>query len=456
MKVIICGAGSVGMSIATYLEQGNNDIIVIDHNEDLLHSIGERHDIQTLLGHASDPNILKLAQADQTNVIIAVTPHDELNMMVCEVASALYNIPTKIARIRNQAYLHPQWKNIFSPDKLSIDVVISPEVEIAHLISRGFTVPGAFVARPLAQERLILIGTKCLPETPIVNTPISHICGIFPHLELSIAAIWRHGSLILPSTRERLLAGDDIYLLCRQRDTTEVMKAFGYYHQEKRRLLILGGGKIGCRLAEDIERHCPDTVIRIIEKDKQRCQHVSQKLKKSVVIEGDALDIDILKEADVDTIDTVIGVTDDDQVNTLGTLLAKYHEAKRGISLINSFSSLALVHSLGVDNVINPRMVTLSNILHHIRRAHVHNVFTLPDSAHEVIEVSIHENSTLSGSTIENFEVAGDLHVISVVRGEKVYFPPIDLTFERGDRVILGVANQWLQEIERLFFAKYT
>jgi trk system potassium uptake protein TrkA len=254
MRVIICGAGQVGFNLATYLSENDNHVTVIDQSQELINKINERLDVRAICGFASHPNVLEKAEADDAEMIIAVTQSDEVNIVACETAGSLFNIKTKVARIRTQAYLDPRWSKMYNPDRLNIDLVISPELEVARSIGRSLTVPGAFDIISLSEGKVKIIGVKCTFDTPIVNTPITHLTSLFPYIDICVVGIMRGDQAILPTPNDILHAGDEVYFAVDQKKISEAMRAFGYQGSESRRLLILGGGNIGLCLAQEIEK----------------------------------------------------------------------------------------------------------------------------------------------------------------------------------------------------------
>lgn len=454
MRLIICGAGKVGLSIANYLEQYDNDIIIIEQSVELVQQISDRHDIQAIQGFASDPEVLKKAGAENADMIIAVTQSDEINMVACEVAHALFKIPTKIARIRNQAYLKPEWLHLFSEINICIDSVISPEIELARSIRRSLSVPGAFSIIYMGDDKVEVVGIKCVADTPIVNTPISHITSLFPDVNIRIVAIVRGNRCFVPHEKEAILNGDDIYFAAARDHVAVAMKAFGHYTQENRRILILGGGVVGMTLAQEIEGHTQGMSVRIIEKSKERAEFISRSLEGTYVLCGDALDSEVLIEAGVELTETVVAVTQDDNVNTLASLLAKRCGAGRSLCLINNHGSIPLVTSLGVDAVINPRAITVSTILNKVRRGHIIAVHTLREDFGELIEAEVHENSSLSGLKVSEIDSPGEIKVAAILRKDDAIIPTPSTIFQLDDRVIVMAVKSVIKDVERLFSAR--
>ena len=371
MKAIICGAGQVGSSIARELANERVDVTVVDQSADLIHRIRDTLDVRAMVGHASLPDVLEAAGAGDADMIIAVTFADEVNMIACQVAHSLFNVPTKIARVRAQSYRKPIWSDLFSRDNMPIDVIISPEIEVARAISRRFTVPGSFEMIPLADNKLRLIGVRCNDECPILNTPLRQLTNLFPDLHITIVGIIRQNKSIVPSGDDHLESGDDVYLVVDAAHVARAMSAFGHDEPEARRVVIIGGGIIGQSLAVDIEENFPGISTRLIEIDKERATAVAQTLSKTTVINGDALDPEILIEANVGNSATIVAVSNDDEVNILASLLAKRYGAERAVTLVNSTTYTPLLAPLGIDVVVSPRAITVSTILQYVRRGRI-------------------------------------------------------------------------------------
>lgn len=442
MKIIICGAGRVGFNLAKYLSQNDNDVTVVDRSLELISHINDHLEVRALCGHAAAPAILTKAGAEEADMVIAVTHSDEVNMVTCEVANALFGIDTKIARVRNESYLDPHWAKLFTPNHINLDYIISPEHEVAAAISRSLTVPGALDLISLSEDKVKLAAVKCSKDTPVVNTPISHFTSLFPNLEISVIALTRGETQWIPSPKETIIEGDKLYFATATENLSQSMAAFGYEHVSGGRLLLLGGGNVGLRLAEEIEKHHPDKRALMVEKDPVRAAENAGNLSNTIVVCGDALDKDVLFEASVQTTDTVIAVTADDRVNVLSSLLAKRHGAKRALSLVNSSSFEPLVSSLGVDAIINPRKVTVSKVLQFINRQRFHSVHSLGNHFGEVMEMEASDTSGLVGLSANEINKEKSVLLAALVREGAVHIPRSSTVVQAGDRVILMVSQQ--------------
>jgi trk system potassium uptake protein len=451
MKVIVCGAGQVGFNIAHYLASENNDVTVIDQRPELIRKVSDTLDVQAVLGYASHPPVLEQAGAGDADMIIAVTAADEVNMVACQVAHSLFNVPTKIARVRNQSYLQPIWANLFSRDHLPIDVIISPEIEVARAITRRLQVPGAIDVIPLANDKVRLIGVRCDEQCPLINTPLRQLTVLFPDLNIVIIGIVRGGKAIVPAAEDQMLDGDEVYFVVDTQHVDRAMSAFGRDDQEARRIIVFGGGNIGLFLAQQLEAEHPGGSVKVIEANKDRAEYVAKTLHRTVVLNGDVLDPEILHEASVAAAETVVAVTNDDETNILAALLAKRYGCRRAMTLINKTSYNALVSPLGIDVVISPRAITVSNILQHVRRGRIHAVHSLHEGFGELIEADALETSSLVGRPLRDVKLPNGVLLGAVVHEGRVISPRGSTVVQAGDRVILFATTDAVKKVEKMF-----
>lgn len=451
MKVVICGAGQVGSNIARYLSLEGNDITVIDKDPVLVQKITETLDVQGVVGFASHPDVLERAGIRDADLIIAVTYSDEVNMTACEVAHALFDVPTKIARVRQQAYLKPVWADLFSREHMAIDATISPEIEVARAVNRRLHVPGAFEAIPLADGKVTLVGVRCGSECPVINRPLRQLTELFPDLHISVVGIVSGERRIVPHGNDQMAAGDDVYFVADTEHLKRALAAFGHEEPEARRLIIVGGGNIGLFLAQMLEEEQRGIDVKLIEIDRARAEQIAQELGRSIVIHGDALDLEILTEANVRATETVVTVSNDDEVNILAALLAKRFGCQRAIALINKTSYASLVGNLGIDAVVNPRAITVSTILQHVRRGRVRSVHSLSDGFGEIIEAELLETATLVGTPLREAKLPEGVIVGAIVRDGKVIIPRGETVIEPEDLVVVFAAAGAVKKVEKLF-----
>ena len=451
MKAIICGAGQVGYNIALELAAEKIDVTVIDQRADLIQKIAENMDVRAMVGHASHPDILEAAGARDCDLLIAVTFADEVNMVACQVAHSLFDVPVKIARVRARSYLQPIWADLFSRDNMPIDVIISPEIEVARAIGRRLMVPGAFEMIPLANDKLRLIGVHCDENCPVLNTPLSQLSTLFPDLHFATVGIVRDEKPMVPAPEDQLFAGDDVYIVAETEHVARTMAVFGHEESEVRRIVIIGGGNIGLSLAEDIEAQFIGKSTTLIELDKVRAELAAQICSKTEVINGDALEPEILEEANIAKAETVIAVTNDDEVNILSSLLAKRSGAQSTVALINTGTYSPLLGPLGIDVVVNPRTITVSTILQYVRRGRIRSVHSVGDNFGEIIEAEALETSSLVGVPLGQAELPSDVIVAAIVNDNGVQMANDDTVVAVGDRVVLFAAKGAIKKIEKIF-----
>ncbi len=317
MKVIVAGAGLVGYNIARYLAAAGNDVVIIDQRPELVRKIGDHLDIQAMVGHASHPSTLEAAGAEDADMFIAVTQADEVNMVACQVAHTLFNVPTKIARVRQQDYLQDRCQDLFRRDHLPIDVVISPEVEVAHAIALRLEVPGASNVVPFADDRVRLIAVRCTADTPIINTPLRQLTYLFPDLHLVCVGVVRGDQFFIPHADDQLRIDDEVHFVVETAHLERALPAFGYEERMSDRIIIVGGGNIGLFLAKELEARYPHLLIKVIESNPDRAELIADELHRVVVLCGDARDRALLDEANVKNAQAIVTVTNDDEVNIM-------------------------------------------------------------------------------------------------------------------------------------------
>lgn len=451
MNVLICGGGQVGFSIARYLATHDNDITVIDQSEEVINHISTVLDVRGIVGFASHPEVLARANLKNIEMIIAVTLADEVNMVACQIAHSLFNVPLKIARVRSKSYLDPAWRALYKPDQLPIDLIISPELEVARNIAKGLDVPGAFEVIPFAEQTVQLVGLRCRKKAPILNTPLRLLEGLFPTLDLSVLFIVRQSVGFVPSLTDQLKEEDEVYFLIPQNKLIQALETFGYVEKKSQRLLILGGGNVGFFLSQELEANSPHISVMMIERNRERALHVANQLSRTTIIQGDALDVDILKEGNAAIADKVVAVTSDDKVNILASLLAKRLGTTQAMALINDSSYSTLVPSLDIDSIISPKALTVSSILQYVRRGRIRTVHSLRDNVGEVIEAEAVGTSGVLGMLVGEINVPESLKVGMIIRDNQILLPRDDMVIKVQDRVIVIVTSSSVKRFEKLF-----
>ena len=451
MKVIVCGAGQVGFNIARYLAGAGNDVTVIDQRQELTQKIGESLDIKAITGFASYPEVLEQAGAEDAEMLIAVTVADEVNMVACQVAHSLFNVPTKIARVRHQSYLQRRWRDLFRREHMAIDVIISPEQEVAHAIALRLEVPGATEVTPFAEERVRLIAARCGAECPILDTPLRQLTFLFPDLHLTVVGIVRNDHFFVPTGDDHLIEGDEAYLVVETSHVGRAMRAFGHEERVSERIVIAGGGNIGLFLAQELETRQLSSSLTLIELDPERARFVADKLARTVVLNGDARDLEIHEEANLRTAEAIVCVTNDDEINIMTALLAEHHRELRTLTLVNNNAYAPLLGALGIDVVINPRETTVSSILQHVRRGRIRSAHSLKDGEAEVLEAEALETSPLVGKPLRDARLPPGVLVGAIIREGDFVVPRADTIIRARDLVIVVARAAMVKKVEKLF-----
>lgn len=456
MKVIVCGAGQVGYSIAKQLSSEGNDVTVIDHTPELIQKVSDTLDVKAKLGFASHPTILEEVDAGTADMIIAVTRSDEVNMVACQVAHSLFNVPTKIARIRSQNYLQAEWRNLYRHDHLPIDFIISPEVEVAKAIMHRLHVPGALDTIPFSDGKIKVIGLRCTLDCPVINLSLSKIQKKCSEINVFILGIMRGDDFMAVGDDTDLLEGDELYFVCDDKYVKSAMQLFGHEEREARRIILIGGGNVGLFLATQLELEEEGTKVKLIEFNKDRAEFIADKLKSTTVINGDALSQEILDEANVAVAETLIAVSNDDEVNILVSLLAKRFGCQRVVSLVNNTSSYSpLISSLGIDVAINPRDITVSTILQHIRKGRILSVHSICKGKAEVMEAEAVEPSPIVGKMLKDLGLPKGIVIGAINRKGEVIIPNSESIIRSGDKVVILSQANMVKKVEKIFSVKF-
>lgn len=450
MKVIICGAGQVGWQIARQLSGEKNDVTLVDMNADLVRRATDTLDVQGVVGFASYPDVLDKAGARDADMIIAATHSDEVNMVACEVAHAIFSIPRKIARLRAQSYLDAIYSDLYRRDHLPIDVVISPEREVAEAALQRLAAPATFDTESFMLGRAQLLGIQLDEDCPVLNTPLRQLNELFSTLRAIVVGVRREGRLFAPEAGDQLFAEDQIYVFSHSEDVNRTLEIFGKQTKKQERVVIIGGGNVGLGVARALESRTDRVRAKIIEKNRARAERAADSLERTIVLNGDGMDMDILLEAAIDRADAVLAVTDDDKTNLLAAVRAKQAGCPMSIALVNDPTLAPLMGPLDIDAYINPRATTVSSILRHIRHGKVRAIYSLGDAEAEMIEAQVLSTSPLAGRQIRDIDFPEGVLVGALMKGEKVVKPTGDTRIEAGDVIALFTMAKDVREVERL------
>ncbi len=458
MNIIICGAGRVGFTIAKLLSEQGHSITVIDQSSEDIQKINDSLDVKAIVGKATYPSILEKANAAETDMIIAVTRNDEINMLICQIAFSIFNIQKKIARIRSQDYLNPRFTRVYNKENLPIDVIISPEIEISKSIQRKLEAPGALDSVPFADNKIRLLEIFIKEDCKSIGIKFNELTNKYPKLEANIIGINRDNKFFIPKKTDSVKKDDKIYVIINSSQMSETLEAFGHEEKISKKILIIGGGNIGFNLAKNIEETLETVRVKIVEKNKERAEFLANQLNDAIVINGDGLDEEVLTEANLGEAETVLALTNDDEDNLMVSVLVekfakdqKDTDDKRTMALINKPNYSLLQSSLKIDDLIDPRMTTVSSILKHIHKGTIENAYTLSDGEYEVIEAEIIETSELINKEIKNSNLPDELRIGAVLRDKKIIIPRSNFIFEKDDRVVFIVKKDSISFVENIF-----
>jgi len=450
MKIIILGAGQVGGSLALSLANENNDITLVDTDATVLQDIQDRADLRTIIGEASHPSVLSQAGAKDADMIIALTNSDETNMVACQVAYTLFHTPTKIARIRAVEYL--SYSDLFVQEALPVDVLISPEHLISQYIQRLIEHPGSLQVLDFAEGKVKLLAMRAELDGPLIGKRLDEIWEAMPETEAKVIAIYRNNKSITLHTEGHIQADDEVFFLASSFNATSLTAQLRGTDKPYKRVLLAGGGNIGLHLAKSLESKYQ---VKIIERSPERAGYLSESLNKTIVLQGDAADQDMLREENIENMDVFCALTNDDEANILSAMLAKRLGANKVMSLINRPSYVDLVESGMIDIAISPQQVTLGTLLTHVRKGDIVSVHSLRRGAAEAIEAVAHgdkKTSKVVGRSIEQINLPNGATIGAIARGEEVMMAEADITIESEDHVIIFLADKTgVKDIERLF-----
>ncbi|HEX5612948.1 MAG TPA: Trk system potassium transporter TrkA [Burkholderiales bacterium] len=450
MKIVILGAGQVGASVAESLVSEQDDITVVDIDPARLQALQDRLDLRTVTGSASHPSVLIAAGIEDADLLVAVTQSDETNLVACRIASRLFNVPRRIARVRATDFLNDP--KVLGPDGFDVDVMICPEQVLTDYIVKLVEFPEALQVLDFASGKVSLVAVRAYAGGPLVGHPIRELPRHLPNIDARIVAIFRKDTAVTPDGDTIIEAGDEVFCLAATRDIRRVMTELRRMDRPVKRVMIAGGGNIGQRLGRALSR---EYSVRVIEHNKRRCDILANVLQGALVLNGDATDEELLEEENIGEMDLFIAVTNDDENNIMSSLLAKRMGARRVVSLINRRSYVDLVQGAQIDVAISPAQATIGRLLAHVRLGDVVAVHSLRRGAAEALEAVVHgdrESSQITGRRIEEIELPPGARIGAVVRGDRVLMGHHDTEIRAEDHVIVFVSDKKLvPRVERLF-----
>jgi trk system potassium uptake protein TrkA len=391
-------------------------------------------------------------------MIIAVTRNDEINMLICQIAFSIFKIPKKIARIRSQDYLNPKFTGVYNKENLPIDVIISPEIEIAKSIQQKLEAPGALDSVPFAENKIRLLEILVRENCNLINVKLNEITKKYPKLDANVIGIIRDNKFIIPKKSDSINKEDKIYVIINSSQMAETLDAFGHNEKISKKILIIGGGNIGFNLAKNLEESLDSSRVKIIEKDKTRAEFLANELNNTIIINGNGLEEEVLTEANLEEAETVLALTNDDEDNLMVSVLVEKFakdnssiEDKRTMALINKPNYSLLQNSLKIDDLIDPRMNTVSSILKHIHKGTIETAYTILHGEYEVIEADIIETSELINQSLKDSNLPDEIRIGAVLRNGKIIIPRSDFTFQKKDTVVFLAKKDAISIVENLF-----
>lgn len=452
MKIIILGAGQVGTSVLKSLASEANDIVMVDSIPKVLRDLQDRYDISTVQGNAAHPAVLERAGAADAEMLIAVTSDDETNMLACRIAHTLFKIPKKIARVRAIEYLSNS--ELFTPDCLPIDVVISPEQIVTDSIKRLLEYPGASQVLDFAGGKVLLVSVQAKPGGQLLGREIKELHQHMPSVHARITAVFRQGQALIPHGKMVIEAGDEVFFVASSEEIKDVMSELRKVDRPYKRLIFAGGGHIGKRVAQALEKRFE---VKVIEKDVKRATKIAGDLNNTVVLCGDASDKELLVSENIENTDVFCAITNDDEANILSAMLAKRLGARRVISLINKSAYAEIIDSDLVDLVISPQQSTIGSLLRYVRKGDVVQVHSLRNGEAEAIEAIAHGTrgaSEIVGQRIDQIKLPAGVVMGALVRGDEVIQVHHDTQIEEGDHVIMFLHDKKLIPIVEEMFKR--
>ncbi|MDD3313098.1 Trk system potassium transporter TrkA [Pseudodesulfovibrio sp.] len=451
MRIIIVGAGEVGFHIAQRLAVENKEVVVIDKSPEALRKVAETSDVQTIQGAGSSPEVLEDAGIAQADILLAVTDSDEINLIACVFANLLNPNITKLARIR--AGIYTNYKHLLTGDSVGITKIINPDEEVVNSVLRLMSVPGAVEINEFAGGKIRLLGMYLPPESPVVGARLMELRSrIGNDLGLVIAALVRDDKLIIPSGMDRIQEGDVVYFACDIREQEDILRRLGVHVEPVREVMIVGGGNIGYKLAKALDNKYYHT--RILENRQKRCEFLSERLDRPIVLMGDATDQEILREENVHDMDMVIAVTGDEETNILTCLLAKSLGAKRTVTRVNNFGYMPLIEPIGIDYLVCPRLSAINSLLHYIRRGRIISSVSIKGEEAEALEAIALKDSPIVGKAIKDLDFPRGSLVLCFQRGGEIIMPRGDSVIEPDDRLLIISTRQNIPKVEKVLTTK--
>ncbi|MBP5398953.1 MAG: Trk system potassium transporter TrkA [Alphaproteobacteria bacterium] len=451
MKIIVGGANSISRSIVRYLSHGNNDVIVIDNDEVALKNLAQEWDILPVNGLVSHPDILKQVDASSADLLIAATDSDEVNLVACQAAYTLFNIPRRIARLDSRVYLKAAWGGLFNDDSLPVDLVISPEFEIAKAIMNIIKNPGMSAVYPLVDKKLQLLSFRITRKCPLAQIPLKNIKDNLPEFDMMIVSIMRGGKVIIPSGEEMLHGGDEINLLIESGKIEDVVKNFGLEHKSNERVIIVGSNKTALYLAESLEQDDNIVSCKIIDEDPKTASFLAEKLNNTAVFCGSIMSENILSEIGISSVDASIAIDFEDKDNLVASMVAKKNGVENTIALVSERTANTQIINIGENILVDRTSIMMSSILKELRKVNMAQAYSFGSSLGEVWEIAIKDSSPLIGSIVSDIKLPQNSKICAIVRGDNIIYDVLKEHIAASDHIIFYCVPSAIKSAEKIF-----
>ncbi len=446
MRTVVIGAGEVGYHIAELLSREGHDIVVVEQDPAVRVRVQDELDVMTVEGHGASPRVLEEAGIREAEMLIAVADIDEVNIAACLLAKE-YGVPKRIARARNPEFSEHAFLD--HGKRLGIDLLINPNVVVAEEVLDLVKMPAAAEVGKFAGGKVLMIGLDIGANAPILDRSLKTLKSFHAATPFVIVAVLRAGRLVLPDGNTVLHAGDHIYFVAQRDSINAVLTLLGKKEEVAERVFVVGGGRIGLRVAEVLE--AAHLKVKILERSQVRCEELSRRLARTIVLHGDGTDVNTLLEEGIADMDAVVAVTDDEAANILAALLAKQRGAKKVMALVKRPHLIQLLPQVGIDAGISPRILTANVILRFVRRGHVLSIFEIPQSDAETLEMMVDPGAPLAGKRVRDAGLPAGALIGAIVRGEEIVIPRGDSVFQAHDHVVVFALPAAIPAVERLF-----
>jgi trk system potassium uptake protein TrkA len=450
MKIIIVGAGEVGFHIASRLCAEDKNVVVIDKSLHALNRVTEQLDVQAVNGSGSNPSVLEEAGLREADILLAVTDSDEINLVACLVADLISPATKKIARMREAAW--DKYHEQFRTNPPHIDTIINPEIEVVRTIERLLFVPGAVDVGEFKEGRLKFVAIVLDKSARLAGVRLEDMGTVLGGPQPLITAVVRGNDLIIPTGKDQLMPQDIVYFISTDASLNDTLNMFDKHREELKRVLIVGGGRIGYRLASLLEKKSIQT--KIIEQNQERCSILAEDLNKAVVLCADGSDQNILAAENIQEMNAVVTVTDDEETNMLVSMLSKQRGVPKAITKVDRFSYFNLMSTIGIHRIVSPRLSAINSILQHIRKGEVLSDITLKGEQAEVIEAVALETSGIVGKPLKDIAFPKEALLAGIITEKEIIIPSGSSVVNPGDRIIIFAKRQAVPKIEKFLTVK--